>query len=294
MTVLVNPDGHEWKRGKWNVLIKRYWKLSERLMVKHADLLVCDSRGIEQYIHEDYAQYRPRTTFIAYGADLATSTLDDQSPELLGWMKEHRVTPGAYYLIIGRFVPENNYELMIKEFMKSDTDKDLVIITGIEQNPLYDELQRECRFDRDPRIKFVGTVYEQQLLKKIRELAYGYCHGHEVGGTNPSLLEALASTKLNLLYDVVFNREVGEDGALYFSAEPGSMAAKISELERYDDRMIKELEAKAKGRISAEYTWNHIVKSYEHLFHSFEVLHRKPSRVKNVSEYTEEKQRQSR
>ncbi|MBE9913880.1 glycosyltransferase family 1 protein [Paenibacillus donghaensis] len=294
VTVLVNPDGHEWKRGKWNGLIKRYWKLSERLMVKHADLLVCDSRGIEQYIHEDYSKYRPRTTFIAYGADLASSTLDDQSSELLGWLEKHRVTPGAYYLIIGRFVPENNYELMIKEYMKSDTDKDLVIITGIEQNPLYDELQRECRFDRDPRIKFVGTVYEQQLLKKIRELAYGYCHGHEVGGTNPSLLEALASTKLNLLYDVVFNREVGEDGALYFSAEPGSMAAKISELERYDNHMIKELEAKAKGRISAEYTWNHIVKSYEHLFHSFEVLHRKSSRVRGLPEYTGEKLKQSR
>ena len=104
-------------------------------------------------------------------------------------------------MIVGRFVPENNYETMIKEFMKSKTNKDFAIITN--DNPsLLEDLENKLNFKKDGRIKFVGTVYDQELLKKIREGAYGYFHGHEVGGTNPSLLEALASTKLNLLLDV--------------------------------------------------------------------------------------------
>ncbi|MWV43685.1 DUF1972 domain-containing protein [Paenibacillus sp. HJL G12] len=293
VTVLVNPDGHEWKRGKWNSFIKRYWKLSERLMVKHADLLVCDSKGIEKYIRQDYAKYCPRTTFIAYGADLVPSTMDSRELELLIWMEKHEIKPREYYLIIGRFVPENNYELIIREFMKSKTAKDLVIITGAEHNSYFDELLHKCRFDQDPRIKFVGTVYHEQMLKKIRELAFGYCHGHEVGGTNPSLLEALASTRLNLLYDVVFNREVGGDGALYFSAEPGTLTARIHEVEQYDDFRIKMLESRAKARISKEYTWERIVKSYEHLFHSFEVLHRNPQHARHGLSYSKEKLKQS-
>lgn len=275
VTVLVNPDGHEWKRGKWNRLIKQYWKMSERLMVKHADLLICDSMGIEAYIRENYAKYTPRTMFIAYGADLTPSSLGSEDPELCRWMGKHHVRPGEYYLVIGRFVPENNYELIIREFMASDTPKDLVIITGIDGSPYFDELLHKCRFDRDPRIKFVGTVYHEQLLKKIRELAFGYCHGHEVGGTNPSLLEALASTKLNLLYDVIFNREVGGDGAVYFTAEPGSLAGRIQEADRYDERRIRQMEAKAKARISENYTWEDIVNSYEHLFHTFQALRKK-------------------
>lgn len=268
VAVWVNPDGHEWKRGKWNALIKRYWKLSEKWMVKHADLLICDSKGIEAYIRQDYAQYDPRTTFIAYGADLAPSPLSSSDSELLQWMEKHGVRPGEYYLVIGRFVPENNYELIIREFMQSDTDKELVIITNVEQNAYYGELLWKCRFDRDARIKFVGTVYREPLLKKIRELAYGYLHGHEVGGTNPSLLEALAATKLNLLYDVVFNREVGGDGALYFSGEPGSLAARIRELDRLDAAEAANLGSKAKARIAEEYAWEKIVGSYERLFRS--------------------------
>ena len=118
---------------------------------------------------------------------------------------------------MGRFVPENNYEVVIKEFMKSNTKKDLVIITNITKNKFYEKLKENTSFYKDSRIKFVGTVYDQQLLKKIREKAYCYIHGHEVGGTNPSLLESLAMTKINLLLDVGFNREVAMEGAIYFS-----------------------------------------------------------------------------
>ncbi|GIO53033.1 beta 1-4 rhamnosyltransferase Cps2T [Paenibacillus cineris] len=278
VTVLVNPDGHEWKRGKWSLPVKTYWKISERLMVKHSDLLVCDSRGIEQYILEDYAMYQPKTTFIAYGADVAPSVMSEGDEELVRWMEQFHITPNQYYLMIGRFVPENNYEMIIREFMASGSDKDLVMITGAEQNPFYNELLKKCRFDLDPRIKFVGTVYNAPLLKKIRELAYAYFHGHEVGGTNPSLLEALASTKLNLLYDVIFNREVGGEGALYFSSDPGSLTALIQEVDQYEGANVEEWEARAKNRIKMEYSWEHIVDAYERLFHQYSYSH-SPSRA---------------
>lgn len=268
-TLFVNPDGHEWKRGKWNWAIKKYWKLSERLMVKHADLLVCDSKNIEKYIKEDYKKYNPKTTFIAYGADTEKSKLSDNDPKLLEWYEEKNVKEKEYYLVVGRFVPENNYETMITEFMKSNTKKDFVLITNVEKNKFYEKLKQKTGFDKDKRIKFVGTVYDQELLKKIRENAFGYFHGHEVGGTNPSLLEALATTDLNILLDVGFNREVGEDGALYFSKSSGNLASLINDLDecKNNDRFV--LSETSKRIIETRYHWNLIIESYENLFTSY-------------------------
>ena len=266
-TLLVNPDGHEWKRAKWNFIIKKYWKISENLMVKNADLLVCDSKNIEKYIKEDYKKYNPKTVFIAYGADIKKSQLSDTDKKFLDWYREKEVSKSEYYLVVGRFVPENNYETMIVEFMKSHSKKDFVLITNIKGNKFYDELKRKTKFDKDPRVKFVGTVYDQELLKKIRENAYGYFHGHEVGGTNPSLIEALATTNLNILLNVGFNKEVAMDGAIYFTKEPGNLANLIDN-ELTEDEIIN-LGKKAKERIKNEYSWDKIVKEYENLFLSF-------------------------
>ena len=262
----VNPDGHEWLRAKWNKVIKKYWKLSEKLMVKHADLLICDSVNIEKYIKNDYKKYNPKTTFIAYGADLEKSQLMDNDKELLEWYKEKEIKTNEYYLIVGRFVPENNYETMITEFMKSNTKKNLVIITNVEKNKFYEELKIKTNFDKDARIKFVGTVYNKELLKKIRENAYAYLHGHEVGGTNPSLIEALATTDLNLLYDVGFNREVAEDGALYWNKKDGNLCDLINKLEYISVEEIKDMGKKAKTRISNNYSWKKIINEYEDKF----------------------------
>ena len=264
--VYVNPDGNEWERAKWNYLIRKYWKYSEKLMVKHADLLICDSKNIEKYIQSDYAQYSTNTTFIAYGADTSKSTLANDDSQLLDWYNKHQLKPKSYYLVVGRFVPENNYETMLREYIKSETKKDFVLITNVEQNKFYDALKEETRFENDPRIKFVGTVYNQQLLKKIRENAYGYFHGHEVGGTNPSLLEALATTNLNLLLDVGFNKEVAQDGAMYWTKEDGNLSGLINRLETITESELKGLSSKAKKRIDDEYSWDYIVGKYEDLF----------------------------
>lgn len=263
--VFVNPDGHEWMRAKWNFFIRKYWKISEQMMVKHADLLICDSKNIERYIHESYGQYTPKTTYIAYGAETRKSKLPDDDEKLVGWYKEKGVSKKNYYLVVGRFVPENNYETMLREFMKSKTKKSLVLITSVEDKFLK-ELKKKTEFNRDSRIKFVGTVYDQELLMKIRENAYAYIHGHEVGGTNPSLLEALGSTDLNLLLDVGFNRECAEEGALYWKKTEGDLVKVLEEANRMGIQEINDYSAKAKKRIEKIYSWQYVSGDYEELF----------------------------
>lgn len=263
--VYVNPDGHEWLRAKWSAPVRKYWKISEQMMTKHADLLVCDSKNIEKYIQQTYAAYRPETTFIAYGAETRKSTLADDDQKLLEWYAEKNLSPKQYYLVVGRFVPENNYETMIREFMKSKTDKAFALITNVSDDFLG-ELKEKTGFDQDSRIRFVGTVYDQELLMKIRENAYGYFHGHEVGGTNPSLLEALGSTELNLLLDVGFNREVAEEAALYWSKESGNLAALIDRADAMTAQEISELGVRAKNRIADAYSWEYISDCYRKCF----------------------------
>ena len=149
--------------------------------------------------------------------------------------------------------------------MKSHSHKDFAIITNVNDKFL-NELEEKLHFRSDKRIKFVGTVYDQELLKKIRENAYAYFHGHTVGGTNPSLIEALGSTDLNLLVDVVFNREVAEDCALYWSRDNGALAKLIDQADELSADEITKLGQMAKKRVSQEYTWNKICGQYEKVF----------------------------
>lgn len=263
--IYINPDGHEWMRKKWSAPVRKYWKISEKAMVKNSDLLICDSKNIEEYINCEYEKYNPNTTYIAYGAETRKSILNDDDESLLSWYKEKNIKPNQYYLVVGRFVPENNYETMIIEFMKSNTKKDLVIITNVN-NKFLNILKQKTDFLKDKRIKFVGTVYDMELLMKIRENAYGYLHGHEVGGTNPSLLEALSSTRLNLLLDVGFNSECGEDGALYWNKENNSLASIINRADLLSESEIELLSLKAKERIENFYSWDYIALLYEKLF----------------------------
>ena len=216
-TVYLNPDGHEWMRAKWSAPIRKYWKISEQMMVKYCDLAICDSVNIEKYIHECYdgkgiKGRNPKTTFIAYGADLTLSKLADDDEKLVNWYKEKGLTEKDYYLVVGRFVPENSFEVM------------------------------------------------------IRENAYAYFHGHTVGGTNPSLIEALGSTDLNLLVDVGFNKEVAEDCALYWSRKPGSLAKLIDKADQMSTDEIAEMGRRAKKRVAEEYTWDKICGQYEKVF----------------------------
>ena len=259
--IYLNPDGHEWMRAKWSAPIRKYWKISEQMMVKHSDLIICDSVNIEKYIHESYGKYNLCTTFIAYGAETRKSQLADDAQELFNWYKEKGLKAKEYYLVVGRFVPENNYESMIREFMLSHSKKNFAIITNVNAKFL-DELEQKLHFRRDPRIKFVGTVYDQELLMKIREMAFGYFHGHEVGGTNPSLLEALGSTDLNLLLDIGFNKEVADTAALYWTKEEKSLSDLIDKVEQMNYEALTALGEKARHRVKSKYSWEFICERY--------------------------------
>ena len=277
--VFLNPDGHEWMRAKWSKPVRRYWKLSEQMMIKWSDLVICDSVTIERYIHESYDGKgingrSPKTTFIAYGADLSLSKLKDDDEKIIQWLKKNDLKKKNYYLVVGRFVPENSFEIMIREFMESKSKHDFAIITTANDKFL-EQLEKKLNFRRDKRIKFVGTVYDQELLKKIRENAYAYFHGHTVGGTNPSLIEALGSTDLNLLVDVGFNKEVAEDGALYWNRKKGSLAKLIDKADSMSEDEIKEMGKKAKRRVQENYTWKKISKEYEEVFLSNQMIMRK-------------------
>lgn len=263
--LFINPDGHEWKRQKWNKLIRKYWKFSEKEMIKHADLVICDSKNIEKYVKEEYGVYSPNTTFVAYGAEPVVNASNEDIASYEKWLKSKKLVAGEYYLVVGRFVPENNYEVMIREFMASKTDKRLAIITT-DNDKYYEYLDKKLSFSKDERISFVGTVYDKAVLQLIRQNAYGYLHGHEVGGTNPSLLEALATTKLNLLLDVGFNQEVGEQAALYWSKNEGELAKLIDKADKLDSDSYQTFGRLAKERIENSYSWQFIADEYEGIF----------------------------
>ena len=258
----INPDGLEWKRAKWAKPIQAYLKYSEKIMTRHADLVISDNPGIESYIKEAYPW--SKTTYIAYGTDLSPTSLNSQYNKVREFYHRWQIQEKNYYLILGRFVPENNYETAIREFMASSTNRYLVIICNHEGHPFFEELRVQTGFDQDPRVKFVGTVYDQDLLKYIRKEAFAYIHGHEVGGTNPGLLEALAQTDLNLVLGVSFNQTVAKDTAQYWTKETGNLAHLIDQVDSLED--VSEWGQLAKANMKQNFTWEKIVGEYEELF----------------------------
>ena len=265
-SVYLNPDGLEWKRGKWSLPVRLYWKFAEKKSVEHADMLVCDSEAIRKYITEKYSRFHPKTVFIPYGAVTETGAVlpEDQAAEKK-WLDEHALSRGQYYLVVGRFVPENNVEVILREFMKSKSERKLALVMTKDEK-YRRKLQEKLHFDTDPRICFAGTVYNIKLLQMIRSDAYAYIHGHSVGGTNPSLLESLAFTSLNLLYDVAFNRETALESGIYWTLKEGNLAGVIDLADRLPQEQVRRYGNRAKQRIREEYYWQKICAEYEKLW----------------------------
>ncbi|WP_418969649.1 beta 1-4 rhamnosyltransferase Cps2T [Alloscardovia omnicolens] len=275
--LLVNPDGLEFKRSKWTKPVRAYLKYAEKCMARHADVIVSDNIGIQEYMQHSYPGVN--STFIAYGTETHPTHLTGKSEEVRAWFEKNDLKEDEYYLIVGRFVPENNYEAMIREFMQSSTQKQLVIICNSDGNSYFDTLKERTHFDTDPRIKFVGTVYNKELLTYIRQNAFAYIHGHSVGGTNPGLLEALSYTKLNLILNVSFNHSVAKDSVLYWKIDGMEDADSTAQdclhlhnvINRADAMTLDERAVygvAAKQIIAQEYTWDKIVGEYEELFNS--------------------------
>lgn len=260
--IFINPDGLEWKRTKWSKPVRAYLKYAEKKMTRYADLVIADNEGIETYIQEQYPW--ASTCFIAYGTDTQPSQYAREHSDVRTFFDKWNLTEKEYYLIIGRFVPENNYETAIREFMLSSSKRDLVIVCNHEGSSYFQQLKEATGFDKDSRIKFVGTVYDSDLLKYLRQETRAYIHGHEVGGTNPSLLEALAQTTESLILDVDFNRKVALDTVHYWTKAKGQLAELIDWVDQQEEN--QELGQAAKKHISSQYTWEKIVRQYEDIF----------------------------
>ena len=259
-TMIVNPDGLEFKRSKWGKIAKMFFLLSERFMLKSSDIIVCDSLGIKDYVDEKYPKLSNRTTYIAYGSN----TFDFKSITESDILKEYDLKRDNYCLMVGRCVPENNYELVIKEFMKSNIKKDLVIISNLNSGNYYNELVNKTNCNSDSRIRFINGVYDQNKLAVIRKNAYLYIHGHSVGGTNPSLIEALSLTDLNILYDVNFNRYAGGNSCLYFKDD--NSLTELLNNKKLIDSVRKEKGKLAKDIVKNNFTWDIIVDKYKEIF----------------------------
>lgn len=258
ITILVNPDGLEHKRSKWNKFVRFFFLLSERWMLLNADIVVCDAIGIKKYVDTKYPVLIDNTVYIAYGTD----KIDLRNVDEHLILNEFNLKKDDYFLMVGRFVPENNYELVINEFMKSKTNKKLVIISNISSSNYYTSVVNLTNCNCDKRIIFINGVYDENKLSVIRKNAYAYIHGHSVGGTNPSLLEALNLTDLNILYDVNFNRDIGGDSCLYFKNE-GSLTKILNNIKRYDR---KKMGIASKKIIEQNFTWEIIVNKYKKIF----------------------------
>ena len=257
VTTLVNPDGLEHERSKWSYPIKKFFLLSEKLMLNHTDIIICDAKGIQEYIVKKYPKLKSITKYIAYGSENYNFENIDEEKIL----REYNLKKNNYCLMVGRCVPENNYELVIKEYMNSKIKKDLIIITNLSSSNYYEELKEITNVENDKRIHFIDGVYDKIKLAVIRKNAYLYIHGHSVGGTNPSLIEALSLTDINILYDVCFNKDIGANSCLYFK-EKGSLT-KILDNEKELDRKRNYLATSAKEIIKNNFTWDIIVKKYK-------------------------------
>ena len=258
--IIVNPDGLEWMRSKWSFPIKKFFLISERLMLKNADTIICDGLDIKSYIDKKYPKLSNKTRYIAYGFD----DIDISKIEYKKVLKEYNLKENDYILMVGRCVPENNYEMVIKAFMNSNINKKLVIITNLSSSNYYEELKQNTCFDKDDRIVFIDGVYDKEKLCVIRKYAYLYIHGHSVGGTNPSLIEALSLTDLNILYDVCFNKDIGLDTCLYFDSSES--LTKLLNNKKMLDNSKNKLGPLAKKRVYDNFTWKIIVDKYKKIF----------------------------
>lgn len=257
--VMTNMDGLEWKRSKYNRAVQAFLRRAEKWAVLYSDYLIADSKGIQQYLEE---KYQKPSAFIAYGASLIT-----RPEEAL--LKEWGLEKFGYNLLIARMEPENNVETIIKGHLAAMDPKPLVLI-GNFKNPFGSFLFKKYSGDR---IQFRGPVYDMQALNSLRFYSYLYFHGHSVGGTNPSLLEAMASHALIVAHDNIFNRSVLEKDAFYFATEEDIMAILNEKPERGHHQQMVEHNAE---KIRTQYSWAHIIDLLEnYLKHALETGNRK-------------------
>ena len=240
-------DGMEWKRSKWSPFVKFITKISEKLAVNFSGNLISDNQGIADYVFETY---EVTSDVIAYGCN-PVDYIDENAS--LEWLS----TTDSYDLVIARLEPENNVHEIITGFIDSGTDRKLIIVGGLSTKYAKDILDT---FRCYTQIIFVGGIYEQKKINSLRQNCTLYFHGHSVGGTNPSLIEAMANKCRIIAHDNVFNRAVlGVDG-LYFET-----SADLTEIVKNSFKLIPELDLLRLSnfeKIMNEYRWEDIANKY--------------------------------
>ena len=256
--IVTNMDGMEFHRTKYGKLTRIFLQYAEYLVVRHSNYLITDAIGMQNYLIK---KYKVNSTYIAYGA-IIPENFHEKLIEKYGLKKF------GYYLIIARFEPENNIEMIIKGFMLSNSEIPLVIV-GNTHTP-YGKMLTQTYHHR--LVIFAGYIFNDHTLNSLRYFSLAYFHGHSVGGTNPSLLEAMASQAFICANDNIFNREVLGRNAYYFKNKEDvcSFLKKVSDKTLFQEMVDSNLET-----LKVRYNWKLIVISYELLF--MNILYKKSS-----------------
>jgi len=251
--VIVNVDGMDRKRKKWNSLGKLVYLISEYLVTFLPNAIITDTRFIQGYYQK---RYRKDSTYIAYGGDLPT-------PTDTGLLRELGLEKGRYLLFVGRLEPENNAHRVIKAFEKVKTDMELVVLGDAPYCRNYIE---ELKSTRDGRIRFPGSIYGEGY-RKILSQCYFSIRASEVGGIHPALLEAMGYGKCILASDNRQNRETIGEAGLYFNLDQeDELQARMQYLVDHPG-VIAEYGAQARRRLEKYFTWDKVTDEYERLFY---------------------------
>ncbi|HKK08848.1 MAG TPA: DUF1972 domain-containing protein [Gemmatimonadota bacterium] len=264
----LNPDGLEWKRPRWPWWVQRYFRFCERHLLHRSDRVICDAAAIRDHHGREYGVPAERMDVIEYGAPLVEQV---QDPELVArrdaYLARYGLEPGEYYCYVGRFVPDNNLELMVRGVLDPSVRRRLLVFAAHdEDDPFYRKIRGLIDASDDPdKVVLTGGVYDPPLLQALRLSQFAYFHGHEVGGTNPALVEAMGLGSFILALSTPFNREVLRDAALYFEKDVASFVEALRRAEALSAEEAAELQERARGRVRDHYNWERITDEYERL-----------------------------
>jgi len=253
--LVTHLDGREELRGKYSFLKKKYVKLAQLFAARYSDHLIADGHSVENHWRTVMHVPGDQISAIEFGAEINPET-DNAVFERLN------LVPGGYFLVVCRMVPENNVEMIVKGYLKSGSRKRLVLV-GDTPGAYGSAL----RLYSSSEIIFTNGIYDKPQLAALREKCFVYIHGHSVGGTNPSLLEAMAAGNICICHDNEFNRETTEGKMLFFKSWD-ELAEQIIKVEGFNDTERKKYADIAKGRILSYYNWDRITTEYVKLFNA--------------------------
>ncbi len=253
MKIITNVDGLEHLRKKYSMLQRWMIYLLQFSATKNSDVLVADSQEIWGYWISRFRKYTGKIKAIRYGAD-------ECLPFDPGVLTKYKLEFREYFLVIARLVPENNIAEIIQSFKKYIGRKKLFIVGALENSPYVSELKRMA----GEKIIFADAIYNKAILDSLRQGCFIYIHGHSVGGTNPSLLEAMAASCACLCHDNVFNLEVTEGNQIYFHS--AYELAILMNLLEHKSNDLDAQRAKALERVKKSYSWDQACSLYIDLF----------------------------